>query len=288
MKKGTMYRYCTNFLASRNEAFLIRKLENLLLDYPVLEYETCWDCYGLIYLEKGDGSIVVDNVVIRTDEPKAIFIKPGQVTLFDISRQTRGVLVCFKEDFFSLRYNNNVLFAFAFMQNGVRPFQRLTAEIEQKLSTILFFMLDEFAAAKAHTTKVLRSYLNIILFELQYMFQKLKLEISTVFLNEKVIAFENLVNKHFANQRLPSFYAKALCVTENYLNKLCKRCKDKTAGEIIRERVSIEAQRLLHHTQHSVAEIAHELGFETPSYFTTFFKKQVGHTPEAFRDMHKK
>jgi AraC-like DNA-binding protein len=84
---------------------------------------------------------------------------------------------------------------------------------------------------------------------------------------------------------MPSFYAEKLHVTANYLNKICKTETDKTAGDIIRKRVTIEAQRLLHYTNLSVNEIANDLGFDNVSYFITFFKKQAQTTPEQFRKL---
>ncbi|MBK7637289.1 MAG: helix-turn-helix domain-containing protein [Saprospiraceae bacterium] len=66
-------------------------------------------------------------------------------------------------------------------------------------------------------------------------------------------------------------------------NRLCNRYRHKTAGDIIRDRVYLEAQRLLQHTQMSISEISEQLGFDSASYFTTFFKKKFTLTPEEFR-----
>jgi len=82
---------------------------------------------------------------------------------------------------------------------------------------------------------------------------------------------------------MPSFYADKLNVTANYLNKICKREVGKTAGDMIRKRIIIEAQRYLHYTNLTINEIAFDLGFENASYFITFFKKQTYFTPEQFR-----
>ncbi|WP_353087600.1 helix-turn-helix domain-containing protein [Flavobacterium sp.] len=101
--------------------------------------------------------------------------------------------------------------------------------------------------------------------------------------NEKIKEFEKLVEQHFKEQKMPSFYAEKLHVTPNYLNKICKSETGKTAGDLVRKRITIEAQRLLHYTSLSINEIAHDLGFENVSYFITFFKKQTLTTPEQFR-----
>jgi AraC family transcriptional regulator of arabinose operon len=43
------------------------------------------------------------------------------------------------------------------------------------------------------------------------------------------------------------------------------------------------ASQLLEMTALSVKEIAHQVGFENPFYFTLRFKRQTGQSPTAFR-----
>jgi AraC-like DNA-binding protein len=55
------------------------------------------------------------------------------------------------------------------------------------------------------------------------------------------------------------------------------------AGDVIRNRVILEAKRLLVNLDLSITEISYRLNFNDNSYFTKFFKKYVGSTPEEFR-----
>ena len=55
------------------------------------------------------------------------------------------------------------------------------------------------------------------------------------------------------------------------------------AGEVIRNRIILEAKRLLINNDMTVLEIANHLNFADNSYFTKFFKKLEGVTPEEFR-----
>jgi AraC-like DNA-binding protein len=57
----------------------------------------------------------------------------------------------------------------------------------------------------------------------------------------------------------------------------------KTAGDLIRDRVVLEAKRLLVNADLSITQIAYELNFGDGSYFTKFFRKYAGVTPEEFR-----
>lgn len=81
----------------------------------------------------------------------------------------------------------------------------------------------------------------------------------------------------------PKFYADHLSVTPNYLNTLCKKVTGKTVGKIIRNRIILEAKRLLVNSEYTISQIAYDLYFEDNSYFTKFFKANTGLSPIEFR-----
>lgn len=95
--------------------------------------------------------------------------------------------------------------------------------------------------------------------------------------------FQRLVDKYFIQRRHPKDYAEMLYITPNHLNALCSDILGISAGEVIRNRIVLEAKRLLINPELSIAAIAYELNFKDNSYFTKFFKKYGGSTPEAFR-----
>jgi AraC-like DNA-binding protein len=99
--------------------------------------------------------------------------------------------------------------------------------------------------------------------------------------------FQELIEQNFLKLKLPKEYAEILNLTPNYLNSLCKKVSGKSAGELIRQRVLLEAKRLLAHTSLTVSEIAFQLGFEDNSYFGRFFTKYTGSTPASFRESQK-
>lgn len=266
-----------------NKSFWFGSLEKVLEQYPFLEHPHKQSFYMLVFVEKASGHAVLDNRSIRLDEPKVVCIKPNSVFSLDINRAAKGFIICFTESFFSLRYNNNVLYQFSFLKKDAAHFIRLTNKQLERWNALLQLMQGEITIAQNGTENVLRSYLNILLYDLDRNFQQLPTSEKPSGKKEKIIQFEQLVEENYASQKAPSFYAKRLHITANYLNKLCHDHRGATAGEIIRKRITIEAQRILHYTSLSVAEVAYRLGFESPSYFITFFKRTTGTTPEHFR-----
>ncbi|MBI2273450.1 MAG: helix-turn-helix domain-containing protein [Bacteroidetes bacterium] len=265
------------------KSFWIGGLERILEHYPQLEHPHKQAFYMLLYVQDANGVVTLDNQIIRLDQQKVICIKPNSVFSLDINRNAKGDIICFTEAFFSLRYNNNVLYQFSFLKKDAESYIRLSERETDKWINLLQLMQYEFNGHHKGTEKVLRSYLNILLYDLDRSQHPHNRADKAKNKEDKIIAFERLVEDNFLHHKAPSFYAARLHITTNYLNKLCRDHRGLTGGEIIRKRVTIEAQRLLHYTSLSVAEVAHKLGFESPSYFITFFKKNTSITPESFR-----
>lgn len=80
-----------------------------------------------------------------------------------------------------------------------------------------------------------------------------------------------------------SSHATLLGVSPETLSEIVKKETGKTPGTLIRERILLEAKRLLLHSSLSVAEIAYELTFKDPSYFNRFFRRSTADTPAEFR-----
>lgn len=263
--------------------FWMGELAGLLERFPLLEYPHKQEFYMLLFVEHAQGELLIDEQKVRLDSAKVIIIKPRCVSSIDINRQAKGKVICFTEDFFSLRYNNNILYEFTFLQSGSKPYIRLSDEQHLRWQVLNSLLLEEFLFQKKGTEKVLRSFLNIIMCGLERIFWPFEVEKIRSLRQDKIHQFELLIETYYAIKKLPSGYADLLHISPNYLNKICREETGQTAGDMIRRRITIEAQRLLHHTNLSVNEIANKLGFENLSYFITFFKKQTGDTPEQFR-----
>ncbi|UWX58871.1 helix-turn-helix domain-containing protein [Chryseobacterium oranimense] len=95
--------------------------------------------------------------------------------------------------------------------------------------------------------------------------------------------FHELVETYYKTQKGVAFYAEELCITPNYLGVLCRKQYKISPLEFIRQRVLLEAKKLLHSSNKSIKEIAFELGFNNFSHFSYFFRTQTGWTPKNYR-----
>ncbi|MGF6848088.1 AraC family transcriptional activator of pobA [Chitinophaga sp. W3I9] len=95
--------------------------------------------------------------------------------------------------------------------------------------------------------------------------------------------FHALIDKHYKSQKVVAFYAQQLSITPNYLGIICRKQFGKSPLEMIRERVVLEAKKLLHSSELSIKEIGYSLGYTNISYFSFFFKETTGMTPKEYR-----
>lgn len=270
-------------LSGGSEHFWMKDLEGILEDFPFLESPHKNDFFTVLLINQAQGEIMVDTEKIDLTTAKVIIIKPGCINHIRINNESSGKMICFTEEFFSLRYNSNVLNQFSFLEREAIVSFRFTNRNRDRVDVITSLLQEEYRLHGNMTQKVLRSYLNIFLFEIERIYSPYAMSKNRNSGQEKILEFEKLVEKNFATKKLPSSYAELLNVSANYLNKLCKKETGQTAGDIIRKHIIIEAQRLLYYTHLTINEIADQLGFENASYFVTTFKKYTLQTPEQFR-----
>jgi AraC family transcriptional activator of pobA len=95
----------------------------------------------------------------------------------------------------------------------------------------------------------------------------------------RLTRFRQLVELHYRQHRDLDFYAGALGLTRRTLSRLTAARLGCTPMDLIHRRLTLEAQRLLRYTNATATQVAVELGFEDPSYFSRFYLRLTGKRP---------
>ncbi len=93
-----------------------------------------------------------------------------------------------------------------------------------------------------------------------------------------------LIDRHFMQERGVEFYADKLCLSPKYLSALSKSVSGYTVQELVFKAIVRKSMSLLNNTQMTVQEISDMLNFPNASYFGTFFRKQMGMSPQQYRN----
>ncbi len=97
------------------------------------------------------------------------------------------------------------------------------------------------------------------------------------------LKFLELVRANFKSNFPLNHFAIELRTTEAKLNEQSKFHTGRTAQSVIYGLIISEAKRLLAYQNISVKEVAAELGFNDPFYFSNFFKKHTNQSPKLYK-----
>lgn len=100
---------------------------------------------------------------------------------------------------------------------------------------------------------------------------------------EHLASFQALIEARYRQQPSVERFAEQLGMSSAHLNALCRRLADRSALQLLHERLLLEAKRQLTYTNMTISQVADSLGFSEPAYFTRFFKRNTGLSPRDFR-----
>ena len=241
--------------------------------------------YHLVYFTKGGGTHTIDFETFPVIAGQAYFMIPGQVHSWNFEGSVDGFIINFSEhllDFYTQdsRYLERFPFFTGIAADSVIQLADARAKVEALFTTII----EEVAEHDRYSMELVKISLLALFI---HVARDIPQGPSHSYQRQNHLVLQNfrkLVSKHYNHLRLPKDYAAMLFITPNHLNALCNELMGKAAGEIIRDRVLLEAKRLLVSSGNGIAEIAAQLNFPDNSYFTKFFKKYSGSTPEEFRN----
>lgn len=238
----------------------------------------------MILFTQGGGSHTVDFQKFPVNAGQIYFMVPGQVHSWEFEGDVDGFVLNFSPNLFqSFLLRPDYLSQFSFLK-GIATDSIVQLPEASTLKAIKLF--EEMLAIKFNANPFGIDKLRVAMLQLFLMVQEQCTQAENPLSGHNRTTlnnFQRLLDEHHATLRLPKEYAEMLFITPNHLNALSQEVLGKSAGEVIRDRVVLEVKRLLINLEIPITEIAFQLNFSDNSYFTKFFKKQVGCTPEEFR-----
>jgi AraC family transcriptional regulator, transcriptional activator of pobA len=227
--------------------------------------------YQIIWFTKGKGKHFVDFNEYEVSENKMFFISKNQIHYFDNKINYEGVIIHFNEIFLIDNENDIDIFlkynifndfesepVFTIQKDTIENFSNLISQLKHEIATPNNFAHKDFLKHLLNLSVKNQSHLTFI-------------------------KFRQLLETNFRQVHTVSEYANLLNTSSKTLTNHTKEIVHKTPLEIINDRIVLEARRLLSHSSFNINEIGFQLGYEDPSYFVKFFKRQTKKSPSDFR-----
>jgi AraC family transcriptional activator of pobA len=241
--------------------------------------------YHLVLFTAGSGMHTIDFESFDVKPGQIYFMVPGQVHSWGFDGPTDGYIINFSASYIqSFLLQHGYLDSFSFFSgNPADAVVNLPDETYTAIKLLFEAILTEVAQPAVSANDMIR-LLMLQLFIRVNRLSSNPVSNGNLSYNQTLLkSFKNLIEHHYTDIKLPKDYAAMLYITPNHLNALCRDMMGISAGELIRNRVLLEAKRMLTNPKLSINEISLKLNFSDNSYFTKFFKKLEETTPEEFR-----
>ncbi|GAB3114685.1 helix-turn-helix transcriptional regulator [Bordetella tumbae] len=241
--------------------------------------------YHILWMSRAQGTHMLDFQHLEVRDGAVFFLTPGQLHAWTSSVAPQGYVMNISTAFFTHmfpRADDIAKFPFFHPTSG-NPVLYLTRDQHDDMLPLLQAMEQEQQGRQPGRYDVIRSYLLILLTQLRRVYPIDDRTRTAGPSYPLVKRFALLIETQYLAYNSIQQYANALYVSARQLNEATKRATGRTASQLIQDRILLEAKRLLSNTESGIADIAFQLNFEDPAYFTRFFKKHTAMTPGEFR-----
>ncbi|MDO5510016.1 MAG: helix-turn-helix domain-containing protein [Weeksellaceae bacterium] len=242
--------------------------------------------YQIVWFQYGSSKHMIDYTSVNVEPGSLIFINKDSILQYDSENEFGGKIIFFTESFFAKTIADLDFLRKTIFFDKLLPFSESRITDKSVFLTRIFEDLEtEFTRNKDRWQEFLLKNMlhNLILFaerersHSNFTFQQNSAELDCV------LEFRNELEIDFRKEKMVSYYANKLGVTEKKLNLATSKILGKTPKSIIDERIMLEAKRMLNYSSDSVKEICYSLGFEEPTNFNKYFRKHEDMTPKQFR-----
>ncbi|WP_282637279.1 helix-turn-helix domain-containing protein [Sphingobacterium thalpophilum] len=241
----------------------------------------------VLLLSKG-AELQVDLAEYCVKQPSLFFVSPNQHLHIKKLGKEEGHFIFYNRDFYCIQIHDEEVACNGLLFSNI--YNMPIVELDN--SEIPFFdyifrqMTDEFGLNDTSLEEMLRTYLkqlfikSVRLWKIQNLGKELTEQNSDLEFFRK---FTLLVDEHYKEKHHVADYAELLFMAPKTISHKFKRLNLPQPNDVIKNRILLEAKRLLVHTNLTAKEVAYELGYEDPAYFSRLFMQKSGETPSAFR-----
>ncbi len=246
------------------------------------------DFLCLLYVTAGRTTHMVDFETIHCAAGSLVTMQPGQVNRFSGKGGWDGWALVFRSELLLSRDAASPLVDLDLIRDvaDLPVHLRVAGAIRQAV-TAAFERMAEDATLRAPSHSVnalLRHQLQALLIRMHLAHaSSARAERIEPALLQRFRRFRTTVEHQHRQWHRVAQYASDLGCSEKSLSRATLAVTDMGAKTFLTNRIVLEARRLLVHTLSPVAAISDQLGFDEPTNFVKFFRRETGLTPGAFR-----
>jgi len=226
----------------------------------------------VLLVEEGHASVTLEGETTGLEGPGRVIVPAAAVHGFRFRQGTRGFVLTLSTDFSTRATGAADPLLAALARGGIAPLSSGADARAFWLAREMLGLQQEWQEQDPLFLALAESLIRTLARDGSGADAPLKAD-------RRLDRFRQLVELHYRQHRDLDFYAGALGLTRRTLSRLTAARLGCSPLDLIHRRLALEAQRLLRYTNATATQVAAELGFEDPSYFSRFYLRMTGRRP---------
>ena len=234
--------------------------------------------------------MVVDGSTLTIMPNQVLCCTYLQNILYRTKDDARLLILSFNKAFYCIHTNDAEVSCngLLFFGSDFTPVIQIDDFEQQSLNTLIKVLEEEFNTIDRNQEEMLRLLLKRFIIKCTRIARKQLIKGDLPEARIDIIRqFNVLVEEHFKSLKQVADYAVLMNRSPKTLTNVFSQHKSKSPLQVIHDRIVLEARRMLIFTDKTAKEIAWDLGFEDPSQFSRFFKKNTLLSIQDFKEKHK-
>lgn len=228
----------------------------------------------VLLVEEGHAAVTLDTVTTDLEGPARVIVPAAAVHGFRFRQGTRGFVLTLSTDFSTRAAGPADPLLAALARGGPAP-------LGPEAAARAFWLAREMLGLQQEWQQQDPLFLALAESLIRTLARDVPAADDATRADRRLDRFRQLVELHYRQHRDLDFYAGALGLTRRTLSRLTAARLGCSPMDLIHRRLALEAHRLLRYTNATATQVAAELGFEDPSYFSRFYQRVIGRRPSA-------
>lgn len=246
------------------------------------------DCALVLHVLKGTARLRCNFEMIEEQADSVVLFNPGDIIKVERRSQDFEVEILAFSSFIQLAALNQLenVSVNALKKNMILDTPE-TASAATGMVRVLKPAIDTCSVRELYFISVMQLRAFYMLYQVMLRRNQIEVDSFKSRGDELFFRFRQLLAEHYRESRSVAFYADKLCITTRYLTDIVQQHYGRSPKDAIDIYTVMQIRLDLLQSDVTLSELAYKYHFSSPSFFSDYFRRNAGCSPQDYRQKNK-
>lgn len=246
------------------------------------------DCALVLHVLKGTARLRCNFEMIEEQADSVVLFNPGDIIKVERRSQDFEVEILAFSSFIQLAALNQLenVSVNALKKNMILDTPE-TASAATGMVRVLKPAIDTCSVRELYFISVMQLRAFYMLYQVMLRRNQIEVDSFKSRGDELFFRFRQLLAEHYQESRSVAFYADKLCITTRYLTDIVQQHYGRSPKDAIDIYTVMQIRLDLLQSDVTLSELAYKYHFSSPSFFSDYFRRNAGCSPQNYRQKNK-